>query len=87
MDFKFFLHFLQDANLQVGPSELGVGGLPPPFRFMLTRFQSEGQILFPTLVLAPPDFETFLRPCRVTMGTKNNNCTHVFSVNFEILHL
>ena len=30
MDFKFFLHFLQDANLQAGASELGGGIAPHP---------------------------------------------------------
>ena len=86
MDFKFFLHFLQDANLQAGASELG-GGIAPLYIYVNTISIRGGQIMFPTLLLAPPDFETFLRLCRVTMGTKNNNCTHVFSLNFVILHL
>ena len=48
-----------------GLSSPGMPGAPPDFgRSVNPYLILEGQIMPTTLLLAPPDFQTFLRPCR-----------------------
>ena len=53
------------------PEAGGQGGaLPPPdFGRSVNPISTRGDRLCPPITMAPPDFQTFLRPCTVDMQT------------------
>ena len=64
------------------------GGLPPPpsqfLAYQLTLFRPSGGRLWPPHYFSPlPDFQTFLRPCRIVQESvvvETKNLLHHFSV-------
>ena len=62
----FSIKFLVTCLYNSGLSSLGVPGVPLHPQILadqLTLSQPGGQIMCTALLLAPPDFQTFLRPC------------------------
>ena len=62
---KYILHYpYSDQRGQNKPRLVGAGGTmpPPPLFWQISETYLNPQIMSTTLLLDPPDFQTFLRP-------------------------